>query len=182
MRMIRKPRTLAIEKVGKENPCLSRTAIAEHFSVSREYVRQVLKRAHIRTKALHLKPIRLCRCGNEVTEKYCRYCYECRHIRLICDKCGCVYTRHITDVANKSMRHKHQFHSKECQGRWLGDEYGRNNAGRLNSRKGKSKYDYILPELARRLTSGEFTYHIGKAMGIPAGSVNMLVKKIKERV
>ena len=175
--MIRSAKTLAIERAGKENPCLTRSAIAEHFGVSREYVRTVLKRARINTRHIIIKSSRLCRCGNEVTEKGAQYCYDCRHIRLICDQCGCVYTKHIKDVANKTMKHRHQFCSKQCQGRWLGERYGRFSLGDT-SRKGKSKYDYILPEIAHRLVSGESMYHIGIAMGIPVGSIGMIADKI----
>jgi len=125
--------------INKDDVCLLRQfypsmtleAIGERFNVSRERIRQILKKAGLPTKAQILRKYCL-HCGKKRKNRYRNYCSKAcyhydTHTLIPCDVCGRLSEYHIKRVLWLQARGKQQhfFCSKHCNGIWLGKNYGR---------------------------------------------------------
>ena len=113
------------------NPCATLEGIAQQVNLTRERVRQVLKKAGLPTRGYVQRYVCL-NCG-KVKKKNSPYCnkkcrHEYTHIKVACIQCG-VLTEHNAKNLLWQIEHKRRstdkyFCSHQCQGRWLGENYG----------------------------------------------------------
>ena len=115
-------------------PDMDMTEIARHINVSRERVRQILQETGLPT--ITLKHNYKCiKCGKSICignkSGMCRGCYISEHwvehwLLLHCEVCGSKFTRaKCKDNQARRRSYQHIFCSKQCQGEWLGSNYGR---------------------------------------------------------
>jgi DNA-directed RNA polymerase subunit RPC12/RpoP len=109
--------------------CSTCQDIATRVGISRERVRQILKRAGLPT--LRYRAPYLCAdCGkplNRINNKS-GLCLECRiksnRVPLICDTCGKLFYRKKAEIMSQSQPHTGFFCSKSCWGTKMGNTYG----------------------------------------------------------
>ncbi len=53
---------------------------------------------------------------------HCRWLYT--HPQVECDWCHKLFRREKAQLCNSTMKHTHYFCSKQCQGKWTGNNYG----------------------------------------------------------
>lgn len=121
---------------------MSCTQIANNLNCSREYVRLVLQYAGLPTKRLKQQCVCI-QCGEPIscynTTELCRNCYANSHrVVLKCMWCGMNYTVVKSVYKTRQERHKHNFCSKSCLGKFAGTHYGfgAKTNGTKNSKKG----------------------------------------------
>ena len=120
------------------NPEIKAIEIAKLVGVSRERVRQILIKYDMPTKVSKMH--RPCvRCGEDVKHYVNLFCSsECRYlnfnIELECEVCKERFYRLRTrHELNLNRGYEHVYCSKQCQGHWLGKNYG------AHTRRGKAK-------------------------------------------
>ncbi len=127
----------SVIEIRKVNPCALLKDIGDKVGVTRERVRQILKRANLPTRHYIIK--RHCaKCGVPVAGgvKYCAKCHhELHHVKLICDTCGIMFERKLSHILaypsrmNKrnstlNMKQVGIFCTKKCFGKWAGNHFG----------------------------------------------------------
>lgn len=181
-------RNAALCQMARDNPCLSRSAIAVKFGISRERVRQLLKKHGERTKRYAPKKSnrRVCRCGNEFYGGHSCYCPDCRAIPIICDNCGKLFARHIMDILRQYnpedplAKASGFFCSLHCHGVWLGQGFGFR-AHPENSRKGKRNEERWNLVWQKHLETGFGAPKLARLLRVPEGSVGaILARRRKE--
>ena len=109
------------------NPCLTLQAIGDQVGVSRERVRQILKRTGLPTK--HYKQTYTCivcrniitHCGNKYfCSQKCRMKYH--RIPVECNYCGKIIKRRISEILHYSdkIQRNYSYCNRTCFGKWLG--------------------------------------------------------------
>ena len=125
--------TLKVDIINlrKNNPKYTLQRIGNETCVSREYVRQILKKNHLPTK--HTLPLRICPiCGLDGVKyglKYHKECYHNAHTKILqCSSCGKQFERNLAD-AHRNLKYPNKgkivFCSKECHGRYLGTHHSK---------------------------------------------------------
>ena len=121
----------AIVAYRQANPTLTLKAIGSRYGVSRERVRQILKRAGAQTRALRT-PLQPCPvCGESVgrtAKRFCsRACYSASiRIMLVCEECGAPFPRSAKLHAFRVQQgQRHIFCNNRCTGAWIGRTFGR---------------------------------------------------------
>jgi len=168
-------------RARRNNPCATQLQIANRYGITRERVRQILKEAEKPTAAY--KQIYLCpSCGKELPSekqlrarqgkvtfcnKQCRYDYG--HIKVACDYCGNLKEYRvgelISHIRTGNTKHNHFFCSRVCQGKWLGENYGK-----------QRKWDWSMVYELRDST-GWGSIRIGRALDIPFSTVSEILDK-----
>lgn len=161
-------RSFAMLAARRENRTL--LDIGREWGVSRERVRQIVDRTAAKLQ-LSSSP-RCAKCGRlrasakapclscetvRATVKACRkcqqsfrsshgtlYCDECRFGTHPCGSCGKLITRDRGRQADE-FRNLHWFCNKQCQGRWLGKNYGKNGLLRRVSAREADLLATVLP-------------------------------------
>ena len=119
----------AIIEYRKKNPCLDMQTIASRFGVSRERIRQILKKAHVATsKAGWSRSSKCPQCGGPRYSKgLCMKCSKANHrIQVSCSYCGNLTEKtifHVTYCTSK-RGYNHFFCNRLCQGKWFAENYG----------------------------------------------------------
>ena len=119
-----------VKFIRNQKPSATLQEIGTMVNRTRERIRQILNKLGLPTKAIHTK--RLCPiCNKEIATSDKRYCSrEClsksyRQL-FICEVCGQPFAL-LNSVANARVgKGGHiRFCSKYCQGKWLGQNYGK---------------------------------------------------------
>ncbi len=128
-----------VVEARNENPCATLQQIGNKFGVTRERVRQILKRDGLETR--HFRQHYLCNhcrkviIGNRgLKPKFCsRVCRSKYYdVELICDGCGKSFIRKIHNIRialRRPMGGKEEklwFCGYGCHGLWLAENYGFN--------------------------------------------------------
>lgn len=117
----------SVLEMRTKNPCATLQTIGDKVGVSRERVRQILKRDGLKTKATSKRKVYLClNCGKELDgqrKKFCsRTCqYEYGHPLVECVECHKLFRVRIAQL----LRYERSFCSRECHGRWMGKKFGK---------------------------------------------------------
>jgi hypothetical protein len=118
------------------HPCWSQTKIAKTVGKTRQWVSHVLNQEGLNTKRK-----KVCiNCGEDRggNKMFCsRKCFTAYHnVEVTCEVCGVTKQRKISEVLHYDDHHKraHTFCSKQCQGKWLGDNFGK---GRSDAKEDK---------------------------------------------
>lgn len=189
--------SLDIIELRKKYPCYTLKHIADIKGISRERVRQILKRDNLPTRHLKrgLQYYTCLNCGKETTHKSGLCCLDCRNlyytINLVCDNCGITFPRLQTLIikGNKPRSNStypaykgNQFCSRKCFGQWLGNNHGfkmhPENAGRVH-RLGVSKYEYLIPEISKLAQQGLSLNRIGVLLNLPTPRSTVYSKSFK---
>lgn len=112
------------------HPEMTMANIGEYAGVTRERVRQILREYGLPT---FIPKVFTCKvCGNQIphNRKKSMLCRDCRFKECwVLKKCEmCEKEFHIRKsvyIAALTRNYKHTFCSNKCQGKWLGDNYGR---------------------------------------------------------
>jgi len=126
---------MAIKALRNEKPCISAAEIARRVGVSRERVRQLLRRLGLTTD-MRIRPKRRClSCGNPIPRDHRAFCSRaCQvnyyQITLYCNFCGKEFKRKVKDILLYPVKLQYGykgrvFCSRSCLGRWFGKNYGR---------------------------------------------------------
>lgn len=127
--------TISKEQVGLARiyrPYATLQEIGNDFRVTRERIRQILASLHLPTRhiALRWQRMKPClNCGELTLNKFCSH--EClnAHYRtmVVCGVCGKEFPQRIKDrdYRKNHRGYQHTFCSNQCQGKWLGTNYGR---------------------------------------------------------
>lgn len=111
----------------QEVPLGTFTALAEKYGVTRERVRQVLKRDGYSVFVQPDKGPRKCaECQSEAISQHHKYCIEHNTVPLSCAECGEIFRRKRNSAIHQEARRGEAgpFCNKVCQGRWFGKEHG----------------------------------------------------------
>jgi len=113
----------------KANPCMTLEGIGQQVSLTRERIRQILKKAGHPTGRPRLSHICL-GCGITYHPKdanqiyHNRQCYrEYRQVPVICEQCGLLFRLYQSNLLARLKVNEHIFHSHECAARY-GVEHG----------------------------------------------------------
>jgi hypothetical protein len=127
-------RNQKIAAFKEANPCITLAEIGQHYGISRERVRQIIKKETGKGYRRITKPRPLClNCGqpcNDLGYKYCsKECArETHRVTLECYTCGKLFTRrqsHVMRTATSPAYINKRFYcSKKCFGVQFGLEYG----------------------------------------------------------
>jgi len=161
-------------RARRNNPCATLQRIGDRFGITRERVRQILKEAGKST--VSWRPTYICQnCGKEMlgnnrqVKTFCsKKCWIDYHqVPIECEMCGEIFYVRQSIVLSKHKSHNPRFCSNTCQGKWLGENYG----------KGKQcKWDWSrVYEL--RDSTGWGAIRIGRALDIPFSTVNRILSK-----
>ena len=144
---------VAIVTFRSEHPAATLKIIGQAFGLTRERVRQVLKRAGVATRGVTVRRTVPCyecaRChrtfrpyaslrlriaaGRSQPPTYCPQCYhETRRVQVPCDECGAPVVRAVSNIIWKSRGespaarryHGRFFCNGVCRGRYMGKHYG----------------------------------------------------------
>lgn len=133
--LIREPRrgNTAIQAIAlrKSSPCLTAKEIGDKLGVSRERIRQILKRDSLPTLR-YVSKVYCANCGKRLLHGnktgYCKKCLPIIHsVPLVCDNCGKLFIRSQTEVIRDAKDSRYTgrvFCSKQCQGSYAGKRYG----------------------------------------------------------
>jgi hypothetical protein len=121
-----------------KNPCLTLQQVGDKFSLTRERIRQILVEKHSPTRKFIQKYLCL-NCGNvnpRQNKKFCsrECCFEFHQVPVICDQCGKMFKRRVSNLLSYPTRHgshNHTFCNRHCLGVWAGKHH-----------KPLRKYDY----------------------------------------
>lgn len=121
----------AVLAFRQQNPIMKAVDIARGVGISRERVRQILNKYNLPT-AIYKVPYICQDCGKILRNgnQNRKWCKECRtnhlKVELVCETCGKSFLREGW-LYRKSQRrgYKHIWCSKQCQGYWLGFNFGR---------------------------------------------------------
>ncbi len=167
----------------KDNPCMSCASIARKVGVSRERVRQLLARSHLRTR---VKVSKTCSgCGKRLSYNtitgLCRQCLSAQaHITLVCDYCGKEFTRLACMLTYQIGKrgYQHVYCNRKCVGKVAGEKYGfaahPENAelSRILGLRRKWNWDAVIQLYSEGLSQVE----VGRRLGIPYQTVNAIVR------
>jgi len=122
------------------HPCATLQDISNKFGVTKERIRQILKRDGLRTQTTRLdfsKERYVCpRCGGQKNyeAKWCKRCFSEMHwVDVDCDNCGKLKQVRVSRLiaiesgkwAKRGFGYKgHFFCSRQCHGKWLAKTYG----------------------------------------------------------
>ncbi len=116
------------------HPCITLAEIGRHYGLTRERVRQIIKKETGISYGQITKPRPLClNCGQSCKKLGYTYCStachnEARRVTLECYTCGKLFTRrqsHVMRTATSpAYKTKRYYCSKHCSGVQLGREHG----------------------------------------------------------
>jgi len=120
-----------VKNIRRNNPCATLQVIGDEVGLSRERVRQILKKEGLTTAHYIESPYKFfCpECGKPTRWKFCNK--QCRdkylYIPVTCDNCGKINYRLqstvLYRVKNKlNLYNGHYFCNKRCQGQWMGKQ------------------------------------------------------------
>lgn len=142
---------IEVAEYRKKHKCVDMQVIADEFGITRERVRQILKRAGLRTTALgYGDAIKyVCpecgghKCSGSIMCRKCRI--SMNHVKISCTNCEeliDITISRLIRVINKNGQDLF-FCNKHCQGKWLGKTYGvKKGEYRGGGGKIERKYDY----------------------------------------
>jgi len=107
----------AIVAYRLSNPCLTLQSVGDKFGITREGIRQILKKYNVRTR--HFTPPKVCaNCGTHI--KQGKYCSECSHklhyVTVCCNGCGKMFEKRISDILSyqSSKNYNNYYCSMDC--------------------------------------------------------------------
>ena len=113
------------------NPCATLEQVGSKFGITRERVRQILKRAGTSTTRYNYRAKMTCpRCGQKKysASNYCPKCYRGLHnVTLQCINCGTYFERNQSQFlyqVNNPRYKGHFFCNRKCLGKYIGNNYG----------------------------------------------------------
>ena len=120
-----------IVRERQKNPCATLEQIGVKANVTRERVRQILKRASLPTRAF-IRYHGCLQCGGQITPSNpsdYRFSYKAKSKTMIpieCSECGRVAWREKSIAFARLRRNKSgaMFCSKQCQGKYTARKYG----------------------------------------------------------
>ena len=122
-------KSLDIIEYKKANPCISGSAIARKFNVSRQRINQILAGAGLASASAKRGEVKNCiDCGTRLADPRAVRCGECYRSHLedemvpvVCDECGTVFKRRKCQVIFDVKRgYNLSFCNRECLGRYTG--------------------------------------------------------------
>lgn len=125
-------RTLVIQ-YRKEHPESTLQQIGDIFHISRERVRQLLKRDQVRTTHVHNYKNKCKECGKRLSAKTkTMTCMDCHRATAICAYCGktihrgkALLSRHLKDQTNRKIKSQGKYYcDRKCFGAHLGKTVG----------------------------------------------------------
>jgi hypothetical protein len=176
-----------IVSMKKKAPGTKATDIAESLTVSREYVRQVLKSNNLCTHQPR-KEFICNQCGKVFPAKHggspkfcCRDCWKLYHkVTLICEQCGKSFYRQQSDFLaglRKNSDTKKFFCTKRCQGHYVAEHYGF--IAHPENTENKRQWDYNYIRQLRN--SGLKLREIKSLTGIGQGTLDYILYKSADR-
>lgn len=124
------PRSADIVAYRQANPTLTLQAIGVRYGVTRERVRQILRRGGLPTRRPP-PPMRFCKaCSLPLNRDAARFCSTAcwsvsLRITLTCEECGTLFKRRAADHAYRlRCGQRHIWCGKRCSGLWLGRTFG----------------------------------------------------------
>lgn len=164
----------------KKNPCLTLQQVGDHFSRSRERIRQILFENGERTTNIRYgKTVVICpNCGGRKSRngKFCQQCdRQNRKIPISCPICGNIFMRSQADTLFRITRQnrQHFFCSEKCNGSYSGRHYGFGaHPGTINR---KQKWDYTKVYELRDATNWG-CQKLSQALGIPSSTIGVILK------
>ena len=122
-----------VTEARNSNPCATLQEIADRHGVSKERIRQVLKKARLPTGRIY-QTYECLNCGKDMGPRpYRKFCaFECYHaysyIKIACAVCGVLKEYNAKQVVWRRAHGKKRtgvfFCSKRCCGFYLGTNFG----------------------------------------------------------
>lgn len=132
-----------------------------------------------------MKP-RLCiQCGKDIGIRNKLFCNkQCRHdytyIQIPCSYCGKLREYRIKELVWKikhgTISGKYFFCKNQCQGKWIGENFGFKAHPENRNKVTEKKWDYLKVYLLRDET-GWRKARIGRALSIPASTISSILRK-----
>jgi DNA-binding CsgD family transcriptional regulator len=169
-------------------PDISASAIARTLGISRERVRQILKRAGCETDIKRHRHITIhCRvCGRSIGNSKSGLCHDCKYdavptFEVKCSMCGALKSlRDTGDNHVHKANNRHWFCDRHCMGKWLAENHGfqKGHLERVGNPKPHRKYDYDL--FVGYLKQGKSYKEISELMGISTTYAANLKSELKK--
>ena len=172
-----------LSKLARQFPTM--TALADHLGVTRERVRQLLRKQGC-TGFRKRSQKRICpQCGGTKyqTAQLCRSCYSKNHRVLVaCDNCDKLKEIYVSRLIFNTRHCKHWYCSRSCQTTVLGKTYGFG-VHPENQRKGRQ---YPLrwnpePVWQKHLETGYGAIRLSRLLGIPKGTVSVILWNMRKK-
>lgn len=177
---------LAIVAARAANPCATLEQLGHNAGVSRQRAAQILKAEGVSTKAFHPRPEYEClNCGQTFISYSTNLMYcspACRSegltVRVECHQCGQLFVRSKAQIIATTSRgfSGHLFCSKQCQGSWLGANYGSGTPSNRGGMRRKWDYDEVY---AVADASGWGPSKISRHLNIPVPTVSVILHRRK---
>lgn len=197
--------SILVVELRKKYPCWTLQRIATDVGVTRERVRQILKKHNLPTKAQ--SPKLFCRyCGIEIT---CRNGFRASHLSSnktdLCSKChkeyelytmleceecrGLFFRRTALVIFEFSRRnYNHVWCSKSCQGKWAGRNYGTGINGAAQNRKLtndqiRERYSGFISEYEaeRKTNSWNYAAELSKKFSLNRSTGSQRIHMLRQR-
>lgn len=167
------------------SPCATLQQIGDRFGITRERVRQVLKRGGKDTcnaKFRYYKehPRTICPDCGGVKGGSAQRCWRCwqksRLIPVACSYCGQITMRNAKRVINDIQKGaKYFFCNHHCRGKWLGHNHGFRPGNRITKPR---KWDYELV-WQTHLDTGYGLSRLSRLLNIPRQSIGGILRKMR---
>ena len=170
-----------VRQVRESNLCATLQQIADKCKVSRERVRQILKKENLPTRHYSsFLPLSCLNCQLPMPKEHKKWCsrkcqWEYTHPLVECDYCHKLFRRGACELARASQP-RHVFCTSSCMGKWFRTHHG--STGRPRGSRTRvpsiSKYTPLLPGITDMLQQGYSLYGVCKLLRIPIGSQIMV--------
>ena len=178
----------------KRNPCATLQQIGDKYDISRERVRQIIKKHEL----LHYdqsvdKEHKAClQCGKLIRPQNHKFCnkqceYEYNHPFVECDQCHNLFRAKkgtfygLSHKQSNGKLKEHTFCSQTCKGVYVGTNFGFvAYPENCHIPKGVSKHKTILPQIREIMSQNHSQYYAMCKLNIPRGNHGMIKRLLAE--